>query len=435
MGGFRLGGYFDANSSIGPGNTGLNNYAQARLDNTISRAIAKHANSLSVDGIYFNLWTKTLGGTVCTCNENANARSLIDTIPAKSSNVNANNRNPIKSSDPYNIPAVTDSKFNMFRFTTNDQGAILSEESQINKPAATALDFNNAMDNSLDSLNRDLLLEQLSQPVDDDELARLVNSAGSGIVYGGDKTACGICFSTGHVNGYTLNGGMRVILDASFTNPFNLCNGAIVDKSAHPYKFILNSKGSVEWTADLTPYALQWLNFTVNNNLKPALGTQLQLFFSGAWQEITLGLLLQLQGRNTGGLYFRVIPDPTFNMSLDDTVEFTHAEISFTTTPPLLGQAPQLPKSLSFDYLEALINTNFELLAAVPSLPRESIMQDSRTNLLWKVTETTEKITARGQVFGFDVSVRKIATSEALYRLLLPLTLPTNYINQTPIGS
>jgi hypothetical protein len=258
----------------------------------------------------------------------------------------------------------------------------------------------------------------------------LVNAASTGTIYGGDKTPCGICFSSGRVNGYSLIGGMRVILDNSFTNPVQLLNGAMVDTDCHPNKFLLNSTGSVQWTADLTPYPFAWLNFAVNNNLSPAYNTLFQAYWNGSWQEITLGFLLSLAGQNTSQMLFRVIANPAANLKVGDLVEFTHAEITYSVRPPLLGQAPQLPYLFSYDQLEPLINTNFELLADIPDIPRQTIMQDSRTNLLWSVGSVTPKITAAGQVFGFDVDVRKIASSEAFYRLLLPFQLPTAPQNQ-----
>ncbi len=46
------------------------------------------------------------------------------------------------------------------------------------------------------------------------------------------------------------------------------------------------------------------------------------------------------------------------------------------------------------------------------------------------MTQVTPKITAAGQCFGYDVDVRKIASSEAFYRLLLPFQLPTAPQNQ-----
>ncbi len=430
MGNLKFGGYFDKDDAIPSSNTGLNKYAQARLNNTVSRAVAKHANSLFVDGIYFNVWTKTLGGIPCTCSGKQLKGSLSDSVPLRSPDVNANNRQPIKSKNPLDISDSNDNDFSAFVFSTNDQSAVISSFNQT--PPDQALDFNTPLDNSLDTLNRNLLLEQLTQPVDDDELARLISGQNTGAVFGGDKTACGICFSTGHVNGYTLQGGQRVILDASFTNPYVLTGGAYVDFNSHPNKFILNGTATVGWTADLSPYVLQWLSFEVNNNLQPARNTIFELFYAGAWQEITLGLLLSLNGANTSAMQLRVRANPASNLGVDDTIEFTHAEISYMLTPPLLGQAPQLPVALNFDVLEPLINTNFELLASLPNLPRESIMQDSRTNLLWKVTQVTAKITSSGQVFGYDVDVRKVNTSEALYRLVLPLNIPTAPQNNLP---
>src|SRR6185437_17099502 len=65
----RLGSQFAANSAVPPSNEGLNRYAQARLDNVVSRAVRRHENALRVDGIKLHLWIKRNGGLICTCRE------------------------------------------------------------------------------------------------------------------------------------------------------------------------------------------------------------------------------------------------------------------------------------------------------------------------------------------------------------------------------
>jgi hypothetical protein len=420
----RLGGPFDRDSSIPPPNTGLNYYAQKRLDNVVSRAVARHQNSLFVDGIYFNVWTRHIGGgAVCTCTSNLNTGSLLESLPADSTDVNANRRQPIHARNPLDIRDSEDGDFKAFVFSTNDHAAVLNKN---NPPPNIALDFNEPLDNAIDTLNQKLLMENLLQPPDEDELARMVAGSSTGAVYGGDKTPCGICFSTRYTGGYSLMGGQRVVLDASFAYNYSLHNGAIVDTNSHPHKFRLNSKSYVLWEADLTPYAISWLNFAVNNNLEHAPLLQLELFWNHKWQEVTLGLLLQLYGKDTSNMRLRVIPNPNVKFSNEDILEFTHAELSYITVPPLLGQAPQLPLAVNFEVVEPLISTNFELSASAPEIPRETVMQDSRTNLLWKVMTVTPQMTAGKQIFSYNVDVRKIASSESLYRLVLPFQLPTD---------
>jgi hypothetical protein len=69
--------------------------------------------------------------------------------------------------------------------------------------------------------------------------------------------------------------------------------------------------------------------------------------------------------------------------------------------------------------MEPVINAEFEILAAIDSLPRESVFIDSKYKFIWKIQDSTQKLTSTGQVYGYTVNARTIHSSEMLYSLKL----------------
>jgi hypothetical protein len=425
---FTIGNKFNYNKFIPPTNTGLEAYAQARLNNIIPRAIQKHSNSLSVDGIYLYLWQKTRTAPVCTCSGSKTSKDYSDNIAQKTGNVNTDLKIPKTNNIP-NLPPNVDS-FASFSFSTN-RDTFLDDES-----GPPEIAFNNQqlpLDNGNGELDINDILENLSEPVDPETLARLVAGASSGMYYGGDKTQCGICYSSGFVNGYTLYNGQRFVLDASGNFPFELINGAVLNTNTHPNSFELQGQAYVKWYVDVPPYLEQWLNIAISNNMKSAQGLILEALYNSVWQEITLDFLLTLIGSSDlQSLPIRVRINSDSGSSLEK-VTFTHAEFSCMYGVPLLGQSPLVSYNLNWDQQEPLIQTNFEILGIINDIPRETIIQDTRLNMLWKTLEVTKKITSSNMVFGYDVNVRRVATSEVQYKMLLPYLQPQNNLNQLPV--
>jgi hypothetical protein len=423
---FSFGNKFNYNSHIPPTNTGLQAYAQARLDNVIPRAIQKHSNSLSVDGIYLYLWQKTRTPPICTCSGKKTSLDPVSNIPSLSGNVNTDLRVPKTSNDPNNLKEATG--FSSFSFTSN-HNAFLNDAS--GPPSVAFSNDQIPLDNGDGELDINDLMNNLSEPVDPETLARLVAGASSGMYYGGDKTQCGICFSSGYTNGYSLYNGQRFVLDASGNWPFELFNGAVLNSETKPYSFELQGQAYVQWYVDLPPFLEQWLNILISDNMKPAQGLIIEVNYNSTWQEITLDLLTTLIGASDlQSLPIRVRIDASYNL---ETITFTHAELSCMYGVPLLGQSPLVSYNLNWDQQEPLIQTNFEVLGILDNIPRETIIQDTRLNMLWKTLEVTKKITSYGKVFGYDINVRRVATSEVQYKLLLPYLMPSNSLNQLPV--
>jgi hypothetical protein len=425
--GFSFGNTNNANMFIPPTNTGLQIYAQARLNNVIPRAIQKHANSLAVDGIYFYMWQKSKTLPICTCSSPIVHSSLYDYNIAP----NGQYVNPLQAplDSPRSQKPITNSddpsRFNPLSFSVGADDDNTINPSPYNQNGPNPLDTGSSVQNSL--------LGRIDDDISPNELARIISGISSGAISGGDKTRCGICLSSGYVNGYTLYNGQRFVLEASGGTRFNLVNGAILDSNSYPYSFSLSGQAYVEWFVDLPPFVNQWINIYTGNNTKPASPYLLfELYFNSTWVEVNLVNLLALAGQNLQQTPMRVRINPSAN--INDSIRFTHAELTCMYGPPLLGQSPLVSSTLNWDQQEPLISTNFELLGLPTDIPRETIMQDSRLNMMWKVTEVTKKITAANQVFGYDVNVRRIATSEVQYLIKQAFLNPKSPVNQPFIG-
>lgn len=416
---FKFGYPANKNSYIPPTNTGLQIYAQARLDNVVPRAVQKHANSLTVDGIYLYAWLKNRTAPICTCSGHKFDSSSTTNLLKSSGDVNTDLRQP-RTNLPSN-EGNSPEHFNPFRFSVGE--AEFNDGNQFDgpPPLPSNLDGGNTSDDNS-------LLESLSQPVDPETLARFVAGIDSGAVFGGDKTKCGICYSSGYVNGYSLYNGQRFVLDASGNWPFELINGAELDSASKPYKFKLSGPAYVQWYVDLPPFVAQWLNFNTANNLDFAPGVVLEIYYNGVWNEVTLSFLISLSGSNSlSAIPVRVRVDSSMGL---EEVEFTHAELTCMFGPPLLGQSPLVSFNLNWEQQQALVSTNFEILGNIEYIPRETVFQDSRLNIMWKCLDITRKVTANGQVFGYDVNVRRILDYEVQHKMTLPILNPNNYQNQ-----
>ena len=408
---FRLGNT-TSNSVLSPTNKALTKIAQDRINSTVARAVARHENALQVDGSDIYLWTKGSGGLICTCRQPQ--KNLISDSP-KSDSI-----------DDLRMPnnGAQDTSISTFRVVHS--GAPYEDEQPYPDlpPEFAGLNLE-TVDTSLDGGYKENYdtLEPLNSEQLDNQLATLLSTGST--VYGGDKTPCGICFTTGKTHGYELATGKRLVLDASFEYPYTLNNSSI-KPNTYPYKFQVGSKASVEWTVNLPAYTDGWLNFTIRDNLVPARNLQIVWFYQGMWQPLTLLSLSQTEGSDRSNTLIRVVQLDTAEFMQS---EFTHVELIYSTRKPLIGQCPPISYTQNYDVLEPLITTEFEILSSVPEIPRESVFQDSKFKMLWRVLESSPKMTASGQVFSFMVNVRSVHRSDYLYvlKVLFDAQVAYNY--------
>jgi hypothetical protein len=418
---FKIGSPLGATSALGVGIQGLSRYAQARLDNTVARAVLKHQEALKVDAIGLYIWRRSTAGLICTCRQGEKAIAL-EAGPAILENPTADQlRLPQQQN---NLPAggETDADISFrIRHHRGQTGVPLSNPPL--PPEFTGLIDPNAVDNGLagdqpSGLNSLAPLDTVTDEMSDEELARILSQGGA--IFGGDKSICGICFGTGHTHGYELVTGRRILLDASSEWPFSLQGNATVQYQEHPAKFIVTSRldSSVIWTVDLPTFTHGWLTIMVRDNLRPANNLIVQWLTDTGWQNLTIANLAASDGTDRHGTQIRVINDG--QIKLGEQLPFTHVQIIYTSAPPLPAGAGQMTLTTNFDVSAPVINAEFELIGSVDSVPRESIFQDTKYFYMWKVIDSTAKITSLGQVFGFTINARTLHNGEPQYSLKLP---------------
>lgn len=407
----------NAVDAIGPENTGLAHIAQTRMDNIISRSNAKYIEALKVDGIYLTIWIKQQAGYPCTClKQNTPISGLV-------AGTNTNGKYSNNTTD--NLPSPLDNTFKITRVIGTDLVPITNDPEfdflnpVIKSPLVTdnipandliGVDLNATNDQTVDNLESGTQLGEVNLDEDVDEFF-----AGdvSGAVFGGDKTACGICFTTGWTDGYHLLNGQRIVFDASGSIPFTL-NGTVIDTNEHPYKFILPENNGVYWKFEFPAYCQSWVNFRARNNLSAADNITIQYSTDGInWYLLTLDILNQTSNTGTARVwYIRAIKTVPFVVS-----KFTHLEFVVITSNPTVAQSPNLTYPTNFDAFDAIVNTQFEIAPTIAHLPRESVFMDSKYGLMWKVVDVVQNSTSKSQIFGYQVTCRLVQRHEQLYQL------------------
>jgi hypothetical protein len=410
--GFRLGSG-NSNQVLSPTNKALTKIAQARVESTVGRAIARHENALRVDGSDIYLWIKGNGGLICTCRQ---PPKILEAILIENDGSPEALRMPIvdnnMQSTAVNAPGAS---FNILhnrgtysvsdlRKSQSEFEEIQDEDNLSDSEADLTLDGN-----QLDDFNS---LTPLDTALNDTALATLLSEGGA--ISGGDKTACGICFGTGRTHGYEFATGRRIVLDASNEFIFTCYNGAQIVPASYPAQFSLSVGQWVEWKVDLPSYTSGWLNFTIRDNLKAAKNLQIEWMQRNKCIPLNLVDLAKTEGSDRTATRMRVKVIETEDFF---SCTFTHVELIYNSTKPLVGQCPPINFATNFEVNEPIINTEFEILAGVIDIPRESVFQDSKFKYLWKVLDVTPKMTAQGQIFSYNLNARMVHRSETLYAL------------------
>lgn len=390
---------FPGTAAIPPNNTGIGHIAQARLDNLVARANARHEQALRVDPNWLTFWVRQFSGVRCTCSKPLGA---IDAQP-----VTLARKLPL--SPKPGLPPVEAGSFRMVRFRGGQTISTVSD----NPLASLAQPQVDPLDAQVDASSSDEMLATLRAEMGTASLALPPLSAG---IYGGDKAPCGICLGTGFTQGYSLHNGRRVLCDASGEVPYML-QGADLDQQQYPNRFNLPRNGGwVQWQLELPTFTYKWLSLSVRNNLKPATSVIVEYASdptNPVWVLLTLNALTSTDGTARTWL-LRARRNPVLPFD-DEQAAFTHVELSYLLAEPPLGQAPQLSYNMDYTAAQAIIRTTFEVAASIVKIPRESLFYDSKYKQIWKVLTVTPKVTATGQVFAYDLEARMVQRQEALY--------------------
>lgn len=415
--------------AIAPENTGIGWIAQTRINNIVGRANQRLINALKVDGVPLTLWTKTQTGYPCTCCKPEGVTSGL--LAAAVQNTPTTN-NFYTDPEATNLPSPTEQKYKVIRMRGEDLVNDAQEDiwsnliNPVNKNITPEVNetfpLNEVQVNLNQNQDDDLITPNVNslegqEEFGDFELDSFFAGGDSGAVFGGDKTACGVCFTSGWTQGYTLVNGKRIVLDASGEVPFSL-QGADLISSTYPssFKLPLNNQG-VYWQIELPVFSQQWVNVRARNNLKAAPNVLIEYTDSietPTWQTLTLDVLNSTSNVGTRVWYIRARRDPSANQ-ID--VIFTHLELMVITSDPIPSQTPNFTYNTDFNQYDAIVNTQFDIAPTIAMIPRESVFSDNKYGLFWKVTNVTPQMTSGQQVFGFTVDARLVQRHEMLYNL------------------
>lgn len=371
------------NSILRPMNSGMGHIARDRLVQYIGMQNEKQAEAIKVDGVPTEIWIKQSGGRVCSCMS-----------PEIHTTNYVGDKNPehVKS-NPFdfkvNSPNDIDTKV---RYVENDviEENILTYDKNTDWIKEFDLNPNNPSD-LLDNENNVFKTDDVS------------------LLFGGTRSACGICFGTGFTDAYQLINGKRIVLDSTYEH---IISGGFIDTETKPYTFNLASdiNSFVLFEVEVPLYFKAIHNFRLLNNCVPIYGCILVSPDNKTYKPLGLDVLNSYKGK-FNKIYIKVLGD--FKREL----KFTHLELNYELADFPLIDYPPFARQENFQYFEALQTTNFEVNGNVPYIDRECVFGEMKTGYLWRAVSATQHMDNRRQLFKTEVEARLIQRSEALYML------------------
>jgi hypothetical protein len=385
---------------------------QDQVDNIIGRANEQYIEALNVDGVQFQYWHRTTEGRYCTCqNPTAEQAPHLQNMGDRT-NTDANNQ----QGDGSSLPDSDGSPVSFKVRGARDRREVVDTVNLENVLGVTVGD--NADGNQTKEINNDLGSDaSLTKAMDDDAFVRMGSDAG--ILFGGERTQCGICFGTGYVGGYSLFCGKREIFDASGTYDFSLFKFSL-DNKQNPavFRSATDSTAYVQWTYELPTYFIGCTMIHVRDNVKSVANSQVlyQIVGSSApFAPLTIDFVNSCKGVPTK-LLLRVGPAQS---KLEVPWQFTHMEfvLQFDEWPKM--QIAALGETTNFGVFNSLITTSMMLPPNLPQASKEDVIYEFKYNDLWKVTTATDSQTAKLQVMAWNVDTRIIQDFEQLALLRL----------------
>ena len=369
-------------SVLKPANYGMSHIAKERLVQYVGMAVQKHIEAVEVDGTPAEIWIKQTGGRVCTCQhpQITTSNSIGSDIPQHIQQVQEENPFTFKIKSPEDII---------------DAGEYYDENKE---PPTTIQNDGGNWTKQFDTDGSNLI----------DQPSNLLDEGLSSLLFGGDKSTCGVCFGTGWTDGYRLINGQRVVIDATLPN--NVCM-ATIDTDTLPYSFKLpgDSNSYIEWLKVEVPRYFKDVEFGLFNNTIPVQGVVL-IRPSNA-QEYKPLSLSNLQNIHSAFMDIKIVGQ--FNQPL----RFTHLNLVYTTSDFPKIDTPPFEKSENYQFFEALMTTNFEVPGSIPYVDRESVIGIAKEGFLWKVSSVNQVMTHERQIFKSTINARLIQRSECLYLL------------------
>lgn len=365
-------GFRQQHSILRPENAGMAMIAKNRIEQVVAQQNANHIESLKVQGSDLKIWLRTYSGQKCSCGC-GDKQSV--TNPDK----------PQFLEDPFMEVTVENKK---------------RSEQDENEP------FQKFGDPNLD-FSEDEILQNIENYAIQDE---------NDLVYGGDKTPCGICLGTGYKNGYQMFNGDRIVLDY-WNDP--ITNGFLLQRT-YPYSYQADFSDSnyIIWTFNAPTYFKEFCGIRVRNNIKYCKDYSLYISFDGLTFYPYEDRLLSSRNGVQTKVFLKVVP---YNnpIAKANKFEITHIEVYYQLGEYIKGDFAPIEKSENFEFFEALQTTELELAGNISGIDREAIFLDPKNHKLWKVVSITPHLTEAKQIFKNELSLRMVQPSENAYLLFL----------------
>lgn len=368
-------GKFQQNSILWPSNHGMAMVAKNRKQQVVGQQNERTKEALKVDGVELQIFLKRNSGQLCSC-------GMCDSVTNK--NFSGLSESGIQSTNPFEDMSI-------------DMDLGVNQNDIQNQPAQSW----NPKDDFEENLTEDLI-------------AQYAEGQDNSLIYGGDKTPCGICYGTGYKNGYELYNGKRIVLDF-WDRPDYF--GFTVQRT-YPYSYVasFDSSNFIIWKFHAPTFFKEFLGIRLRNNTIYCKDYTLYISFDGEnYQEYVDDLLKARKGMETY-VWLKVVP---YTMNRSDSFSITHIELFYQLGEFPYGDFAPIEETENFELFEALRTTNLELAGDANYLNRESVICEKKQGKLWKIISLTPHMDSERQIFKNELSLRMVQESENLYLLKL----------------
>lgn len=213
-----------------------------------------------------------------------------------------------------------------------------------------------------------------------------------------NDTRCTVCYGTGHVGGYSVLNGLRLVLSTQW--PDTLMNTGTIEMNQSPHAFYA---GRVDFRVTLPRGVVgvdcfrRW-----NNDIQLPMG---DIFIDNLPYSVEL-LRAFCDGRP------HVI---SFRDASDDWHLWTHLELQFNLShTPALFELPRVNEGSNLMLEDGTDDLGINASPAIPSLRREDILAECTLGKILVVTSSNFWNDNRRNVLGWDAQTRVIQPSELL---------------------
>ena len=257
-------GKFQQNSILYPNNVGLAMVAKNRIQQAVGMQNARHIEALKVDGVDLQIWLKNYSGQLCSC-----GIKHLDNDNSISGDISS-------GSKPFEDMTIEENWDNPCQY----------DEAQQN--------YSNYKD------------YKTEEDIDEDLITRYAENYDNSLIFGGDKTPCGICYGTGYKEGYQLYNGKRYVLDY-YDNPEIF--GFLLERT-YPASYVskYDSNNYIIWKFKAPTFFKEYLGIRVRNNIEMCSNYSIQISFDGINYIPYNDNLIKERNHQETTIYLKIIP-------------------------------------------------------------------------------------------------------------------------------